>query len=256
MRKDKNHEEEHENHERWLLSYADFITLLMIFFIIMYAISNVDKEKYKQVAAGLSAAMGGGSSINIIDSGSGEPDSEVVIPEVVIDEDLIRAEEEKKLEEVKGAVDKYLEESGLSDSVETTIEERGLVLSFKDSLFFDSAKAEVKSGEVRQLTEIGKILNQAIISDSLIRVEGHTDNVPIKNEVFKSNWDLSVIRASNVAQILINESQIEPHRISVVGYGEYRPKADNNTESGRAANRRVDILIMNSEYNEVENNSN
>lgn len=257
MRKDKNHEEEHENHERWLLSYADFITLLMIFFIIMYAISNVDKEKYRQVAAGLSAAMGGGSSINIIDSGSGESDPEVVIPEVVIDEDLIRAEEEEKnLEEVKGTVDKYLEESGLSDSVETIIEERGLVLSFKDSLFFDSAKAEVKSGEVRQLTEIGKILNQAIISDSLIRVEGHTDNIPIRTERYKSNWDLSVIRASNVAQILINDSGIEPSRISVVGYGEYRPKADNNTEAGRAANRRVDILIMNSEYNEVENNSN
>jgi chemotaxis protein MotB len=195
--------------------------------------------------------MGGGAGANIIGSGGGEAD-----PEIIIDEDLIKMQEEKNLEEVKSTVDKYLNESGLSDSVETTIEARGLVLSFKDSLFFDSGKAEVRSEEASQLGEIGKILNQAIISDSLIRVEGHTDNIPINNDLYKSNWDLSVIRASNVVQILVNESGIDPQRISAVGYGEYRPKADNNTEQGRASNRRVDILIMNSEFNEVENNSN
>jgi chemotaxis protein MotB len=252
MSRRKKHEEEHENHERWLLSYADFITLLMIFFIIMYSMSNVDSKKYKQVAAGLSAAMGGGGA-NIIGIDDGVPIDKV---ENLIDTTLENMTEEQKLEKVKDAVDKYLKQSGLDNSVSTTVEERGLVLSFKDSIFFDSGKSEIKSEQSKKLIEIGRILNQPIISESFIRVEGHTDNVPVKNNIFKSNWDLSVARASHVVQILIDQSEIKPERVSAAGYGEYRPKSDNNTKAGRNANRRVDIIIMNSKFNEIENNKN
>lgn len=91
-------------------------------------------------------------------------------------------------------------------------------------------------------------------SDNFIKVEGHTDSVPVHNNEYKSNWDLSVMRASNVAQILIDKADIEPDRLSATGYGEYRPKAENSTNEGKATNRRVDLLIMNSKYNEVENN--
>jgi chemotaxis protein MotB len=252
MSRRKKHEEAHENHERWLLSYADFITLLMIFFIIMYAMSNLDKEKYKQVAAGLSNAMGGGGA-TLIGTDSGTPIQEAGLPQ---NTNIVEVDEEKKLSYVKETVDKYLKESGLSDSVETKVEERGLVLSFKDSLFFDSGKADIKSEQAKKLVEIGKLLNQPIISTSYIRVEGHTDNVPISTYLYKSNWDLSVIRASNVSQLLINQSGIRPERLSAAGYGEFRPKTSNNTEAGRAENRRVDILIMNSKFNEVENNKN
>jgi chemotaxis protein MotB len=246
----KKHDEPHENHERWLLSYADFITLLMIFFIIMYAMSNIDKEKYQQVASGLQKAMGGGGGANIIGTDGG-----VSIDETIpVNTNIVDATEEEKLEHVKEVVDEYLEDRGLSGSVATTVEERGLVLSFKDSLFFDSGKADIKSEQAKKLVEIGKLLNQPIINGSFIRVEGHTDNIPMSNYLYKSNWDLSVIRASNVAQLLINQSGIKPERISAAGYGEFRPKADNNTEAGRASNRRVDILIMNTKFNEVENN--
>ncbi len=250
MRRRKKQEEAHENHERWLLSYADFITLLMIFFIIMYAMSNLDKQKYQQVASGLQKAMGGGGGANIIGVDDGAPIEEN-IPE---NTNIINTTEEQKLEHVKEIVDEYLKNSGLNDSVVTSVEERGLVLSFKDSLFFDSGKADIKLEQSRKLIEIGKILNQPIISESFIRVEGHTDNRPISTYLFKSNWDLSVIRASNVSQLLINQSGIRPERVSAAGYGEFRPKADNNTEAGRASNRRVDILIMNTKFNEVENN--
>lgn len=250
MRRKKHHEEPHENHERWLLSYADFITLLMIFFVVLYSMSNVDKQKYKQLASGLSAAMGGGKGVNVV-SDNGASTDEQINP---VDTNMVTMSEEQKLEKVKGAIDKYLQENGLSDSVVTSVEERGLVLSFKDSLFFDSGKSDVKAEQTKKLIEIGKMLNQPIISDSYIRVEGHTDNVPIKTNVYKSNWDLSVIRASNVAQILINQSGIKPERVSAAGYSEYRPKVDNSTESGKSTNRRVDILIMNPKYNEVENN--
>ncbi len=240
-RKKKYEEEEHLNHERWLLSYADFITLLMIFFIIMYAMSNLDKGKYEQLTTALNQAMGDGSAI--ADSGTnvgGEPGSGL--------------SEYEKLEQVKKNIDKYLKDSPLYGSVSTTIEKRGLVISFKDSLFFDSGKADIRPEQIDKFIKIGEIINQSIISDSYIRVEGHTDSVPMNGYFYKSNWDLSVMRASNVAQILINQAGIKPDRVSAIGYGEYRPKADNSTEKEKSTNRRVDILIMNSKFNEVENN--
>jgi chemotaxis protein MotB len=252
MSRRKKHEEAHENHERWLLSYADFITLLMIFFIIMYSMSNLDKEKYKQVASGLQKAMGGGGGANIIGVDGGVSIDQSNAP---IDTNLVEMNEEERLGQVKEAVDKYLGESGLSNSVETKVEERGLVLSFKDSLFFDSGKADIKPEQAKKLIEIGKLLNQPIVNKSFIRVEGHTDDRPMNSYQFKSNWDLSVIRASNVLQLLINQSGIKAERISAAGYGEFRPKATNSTDSGRATNRRVDILIMNTKFNEVENNN-
>lgn len=243
MHKRKKHEEEeeHQNHERWLLSYADFITLLMIFFIIMYAMSTLDQKKYEKLTTALNQAMGDGTAI--ADTGSnmgGETGNGL--------------SEDAKLKKVKEKLDKYLKENNLSASVSTTIEKRGLVLSFKDSLFFDSGKAEIRPEQIDKLITISKIINQSIISDSYIRIEGHTDSVPMHNEIFKSNWDLSVMRASNVAQILIDKAGINPERLSATGYGEYRPKVDNNTAEGKSTNRRVDIIIMNSQFNEVENN--
>lgn len=243
MHKRKKHEEEeeHQNHERWLLSYADFITLLMIFFIIMYAMSTLDQKKYEKLTTALNQAMGDGTAI--ADTGSnmgGETGNGL--------------SEYAKLKKVKENLDKYLKENNLSASVSTTIEKRGLVLSFKDSLFFDSGKAEVRPEQIDKLITISKIINQSIISDSYIRIEGHTDSVPMHNEIFKSNWDLSVMRASNVAQILIDKAGVNPERLSATGYGEYRPKVDNSTVEGKSTNRRVDIIIMNSQFNEVENN--
>ncbi|MFL0247631.1 flagellar motor protein MotB [Candidatus Clostridium stratigraminis] len=251
MSRRKKHEEGHDNSERWLLSYADFITLLMIFFVILYSMSNLDNKKYQQIAAGFNKAMGGGGA-TLIGKDQGTPINDNSAP---VDTNLVNADEQAKLEQVKTLVDKYLSSSGLSDSVTTTIEERGLVLSFKDSLFFDSGKAEIKSEQAKKLVEIGKILNQPIINSSFIRVEGNTDNVPINTYEYKSNMDLSVIRAANVSELLINQSGISPERVSATGYSEYRPKASNNTEEGRASNRRVDILIMNTKFNEVEKNN-
>lgn len=251
MSRRKRHEESHDNAERWLLSYADFITLLMIFFVVLYSMSNLDNQKYQQIAAGLNKAMGGGGA-TLIGKDKGTSIDKNSAP---VDTNVVNSDEEARLEQVKAIVDKYLSDSGLSNSVTTNIEERGLVLSFKDTLFFDSGNADIKEEQVKKLVEIGKILNQPIINSSYIRVEGHTDNIPISTYEYKSNWDLSVIRAANVAQVLISQSGIKPQRISATGYGEYRPRMDNTSEAGRASNRRVDILIMNTKFNEVENNN-
>lgn len=243
-RRNKKHEEEPENHERWLLSYADFITLLMIFFIIMYSMSEMDKSKYNELASAFSVEMGGGGT-GILKGGNGTTDTETSVADKVVTE-------EQKQEEVKESIDAYIDTSELNDSVTTSIEERGLVLSFNDALFFDSGNAEIKVDQIEKFADIGELLNQPTLKDSFIRVEGYTDSVPVSNPQYKSNWDLSALRASNVAQIIIKDSGIDPKRVSVVGYGEYRPKADNKTKEGRLENRRVDILILNSEYNDTE----
>ena len=243
-RRNKKHEEEPENHERWLLSYADFITLLMIFFIIMYSMSEMDKSKYNELASAFSVEMGGGGT-GILKGGNGTTDTETSVADKVVTE-------EQKQEEVKESIDAYIDTSELTDSVTTSIEERGLVLSFNDALFFDSGNAEIKVDQIEKFADIGELLNQPALKDSFIRVEGYTDSVPVSNPQYKSNWDLSALRASNVAQIIIKDSGIDPKRVSVVGYGEYRPKADNKTKEGRLENRRVDILILNSEYNDTE----
>lgn len=238
--------EGHMNHERWLLSYSDFMTLLMILFVVLFAMSSVDQTKYKQLSESMKIAMGGGKSIvanqdAVSITENSKPLNTEIQPE----------NEQSKLEKLQSQVDKYLEQNGMKGSVSTQIDERGLVVSINDTLFFDSGRAEIKTEPQKKLIEIGKIVNQL---DNYIRVEGHTDNVPISNGQFSSNWQLSSARAANVTQFLITNSGIQPQKLSAVGYGEYRPILDNSTEEGRAKNRRVDIIIVNSKFNKIENN--
>ncbi|WP_446898234.1 OmpA/MotB family protein [Clostridium sp. LBM24168] len=233
---------------RWMLTYSDLITLLMIFFIVMYSMSQVDQNKYKQISESLSIAMGGGKSI----VGSENTSS---VEDRVKEMDTANASvsEEKKLEQLKKEVDKYLKQNGLSNSVSTQVDERGLIVSINDTLFFDTGKAEIKPGIQTKLIGIGKIVNKL---GNLIRVEGHTDNVPISNNQYSSNWQLSCIRAANVTQFLQSKVGISPTKLSAAGYGEYKPIIDNSTEAGRAKNRRVDIIIVNSKFNEIEHDGN
>lgn len=237
--------EDHMNHERWLLSYSDFMTLLMILFVVLFAMSSIDKAKYKQLSQSMRVAMGGGKSIiGNQDAASITEDSEPVDTEVVAED------EQARLEELKANVDKYLENNGMKSSVTTQIDERGLVVSLNDTLFFDSGKADIKLESQDKLVNLGKTLNQL---DNYMRVEGHTDNVPISNSQYSSNWQLSSARAANVTEFLINKSGIAPQKLSAVGCGEYRPVLDNSTEEGKARNRRVDIIIVNSKYSTIEN---
>lgn len=234
-------DESHENLERWLLTYADLITLLMIFFIVMYAISSINVQKFGQLAQSLGLALGGK---NMIADGTGKivgTVSHVFEPST----------EEGKLEDLKGEIDKYLKKNGLENSVVTMIDEKGLSVRLKDSILFDSGKAEIKPKYRDKIVKIGQILSK---TDSYIRVEGHTDNVPIYSREFKSNWQLSAIRATNVAELLIDQSGIKADKIAAVGYGEFRPIADNSTEEGKSKNRRVEIILINSKFNQIEEN--
>jgi len=235
--------EKAENSERWLVSYSDFMTLLMVFFVVLYSMSNVNQKKYQQLANSMGSVFSGGATALGIgeDSGASSDDTGELKP-------LVQTEDEK-LQGVEKQVNDVLNELGLEDSVSTSIEERGLVISFNDSIFFDSAKADIKDNMKDKLISVSKVLNKI---DNYIRVEGHTDNLPIKDNYFNSNWQLSSVRASNVVELLINYGKISPSRLSAVGYGEYRPISDNDTEEGRAKNRRVDILILNNKFDGTE----
>lgn len=238
-----------DDSERWMLSYLDFITLLMIFFLVMYALSNVDNAKYKALSKSLQIGFISGAGKNVIGTSDG------IDIGIESDEDgnsslgQGQLTEDQKLEDVKSKVDQLVDSSELKGSVNTSIQERGLVISFNDSVFFNSGEANIKKDWQNKLIAISKVLNGI---DNYIRVEGHTDNVAINTEYFHSNWQLSSVRAANVVEFLISEGNVEPGRLSSIGYGEYRPIKTNDTEEGRSANRRVDILILNSKYNESE----
>ncbi|MBS5951455.1 MAG: flagellar motor protein MotB [Clostridium sp.] len=243
----KKRKEKPENSERWLLTYSDLITLLMVFFVVLYSASNINQKKYEKLASSMNFTFTGGTGIG--DSGEGganegSSDEGELKP-------LVQSEEEK-LQGIEGQVDEMIKQMGLEGSVSTSIEERGLVISFNDSIFFESAKADIMEDMKLKLVSLSTVLNKI---DNYIRIEGHTDNVPIRNEYFSSNWQLSSTRASNVVEYLINNGGISPDRLSAVGYGEYRPVADNSTDQGRSKNRRVDILILNNKYDNIENNN-
>lgn len=245
--------EKHANHERWLLTYSDLITLLMIFFVVMYASSNIDTNKYKQISDSFRIALGSGSSPsgnNVITSDtSGNLDA--VANMNMAAQKIKAAEETSKLNDVKKKVDNFVKQNGMEGNVSTNIEDRGLVISLKDTVIFDNAKADIKPEIKPRLIELGKFLNQI---DNFVRVEGHTDSVAMHSYQFDSNWELSSARATNVIKMLITQSGVIPKRLSAVGYGEFRPVADNKTELGRSRNRRVDIIIMDIKFNQVENN--
>lgn len=247
----KSSRKEKDNTERWMLSYLDFITLLMIFFLMMYAISNVDSKKAQELARSLKIAFNQGSGQNVIaisDSTNSPPD----VVDSTDDPDDSSAETEK-LSDIKEKVDELVNNSELKGSVTTSIQERGLIISFNDNVFFNSGEAEIKPDWQSKLISISKVLNGI---DNYIHVEGHTDNVAINTNYFHSNWQLSAVRAANVVEFLITKGNVKPERLSSLGYGEYRPVQSNDTEEGRAANRRVDIVILNSKFNDSETKEN
>ncbi|WP_246577796.1 OmpA/MotB family protein [Clostridium psychrophilum] len=252
----KRREEKKPNGERWMLTYSDLITLLMIFFVIMYASSTADTTKYKQLSKSLNAAFEGGSGKSIVGDQSGVSvlDSSGTTPaKITVDSKdasaSANAVELNKLQSIKKNVDTYLKKNGLSGSVSTKIDDRGLAVSLNSTLLFDIGKANVLKSSTKKLISIGKMLNSV---NNYIRIEGHTDSTPISNNEFSSNWQLSAIRATNVTELLISKSGINPKRISSVAYGENRPISSNRTPAGKAKNRTVDIVILSSLFSKTE----
>lgn len=227
----KGHDEtEHENLDRWLLTYADMITLLLAFFVVMYSISQVDKAKFRKVAEALTTALDGGTKARFASAGDLEGDGMLKQQRTL--EQLLSLQKE---------IDNISRLLKLDLQINTELQHRGLVVHISESAFFDLGKADLKPEATRVLdllaVELLKIPNH-------IRVEGHTDNLPIKTAKFPSNWELSTARAASCLRYLVEKHKFPPDRISALGYAEYRPIAPNTTAEGRNRNRRVDIVVL------------
>jgi chemotaxis protein MotB len=235
------------SHERWLVSYADFITLLFAFFVVLYASAEMDRKKVVRLSTAIETGfqhMGVGvhkkpaeyqpattpaiASEPVSSHALTQRDSDIGAGGVV---DAARLQQE--LEDVLG-------EEIREHEVEMRMTAEGLVLSLREVGFFDSGKPTLMDSALPKLGKIAAILNRHGLD---LRVEGHTDDVPIHNSEFHSNWELSTARATHVVNLLVQNFGLNPLRISAAGYGPYRPVASNDTPQGRRMNRRVDLVI-------------
>jgi chemotaxis protein MotB len=244
---------EHENHERWLVSYADFITLLFAFFVVMFASSQTDKAKAKQVSNAFEKALGDGGSTGIPpevarilggtvdEKGQGNAQmrgpggAQKAAKEALPEEILEMAPSIKRLSA-------QLADEIRQGKVEVSMEPRGLVVSLKQTAFFPSGTDTI---DPSMYPTIGKIAAALREVSNPVRIEGHTDSVPIHTSRFPTNWDLSAARAIAMLELLSNRFQIPQERLAIGGFADEAPMASNDTPEGRARNRRVDLVILN-----------
>lgn len=255
MARRKKHEEP-ENHERWLVSYADFITLLFAFFVVMYSISSVNEGKYRVLSETLEAVFSqpvrSANPIQLgeISRGEGQetstpgdplaPTFQIELPEVPQRPPVASAEDVKTIDNLSQQLSSALSEMIDSEDVIIKQGEDWLELEIKSRVLFQSGDARLARAAVPVIGEIADILQT---SANPIQVEGFTDNQPINTPRFPSNWELSAARAASVVHLL-DRYGIQPDRMSATGYGEYKPIADNSTEAGRQKNRRVVLVIL------------
>ncbi len=234
--------EEHEEHhdERWLVSYADFITLLMVLFVVLYSMGQVNAEKYRLLAESMRTAFTIGGDAQIIDKQINEADGTVedgtskpiVIPGI--------PEGPTQSEEVAGQLTSMLSTQNLGSevSVQTNIE--GVLISLSERLIFKESQTELPAESMQVLDTIAQMLGPI---GNKIRLVGHTSNVPSANPMYPTNWELSLARATSVAKYLINAG-IAPDRLIICGQGEYAPVFPNDTDQHRELNARVEIIII------------
>jgi chemotaxis protein MotB len=243
----------HVNHERWLVSYADFITLLFAFFVVLYSTSQMDNKKVVQVSAAIHGAFqelgvfsgsAQGSALRVEAAPAG------LVQPVVASEEMVGSltsslpgagGEGVDVERLKRELEEALGDQIKRHEIEMHVTPEGLVVSLREVGFFNSGTAELLQEGQAPLGRIAHILNTKGFQ---IRVEGHTDTVPIHKPKFKSNWELSTARATEVVALLVERYGFDPMQVSAAGYSQYRPVASNETEEGRKTNRRVDLVVV------------
>jgi len=251
-RRDRDLFEESDNHERWLVSYADFVTLLFAFFVVMYSISSVNNEKYEMLSSALEGAFVGGHKIDVIKDPI-EVEKKLTTIKPIILENPTTEELDRKSELSDEILKERRELQLISEQFEDVLQpyiENNLVdvkkndfwieLEMNSELLFLSGEAELSRKAIPVLKKVAEVVRNI---PNVINVEGHTDNVPIDTVEFPSNWDLSSARATAVVREF-EMSRISPQRLSAVGYGEFHPIADNNSVEGRFKNRRVVLVLM------------
>jgi chemotaxis protein MotB len=239
---------EHVNHERWLVSYADFITLLFAFFVVLFASSQSDRRKQVKLAAAMQSAF---TPLGAFEAHSKTPPLTDISSATITDStpaaltpplpSIARLETP---EETEKRLTRFLAEQVAAGnirpgSITMRITPDGLVISLHEAGFFPSGSAEIHATSIHVLSMLA-----ATLPAGPLRVEGHTDNVPIHTAQFATNWELSTARATAIARLLLEHGPIDPVNLSAAGYAEFHPVANNATDDGRLQNRRVDIILL------------
>ena len=226
----------------WVITFADMVTLLLVFFILLFAIGTIENKKWLQIKESLRAALGS-QTTGVIRVNEG---LDIIGQRQKLDEDTISAVDEvgalvaNEIKDIASEVDEFIYQNKLEGQVEVSSDTRGAVITISDVILFPLGKAEMTSAGRKTLRQIYDLLEQFHYH---IKIEGHTDNSPIKTDKFPSNWELSASRASNVARMLI-EHGFPPEKISVEGFAEFRPKVPNSSLKNRAANRRIEVVYQ------------
>jgi chemotaxis protein MotB len=249
MGHEKHHHEEHANHERWLVSYADFITLLFAFFVVMYAVSEIDKRRMVNVADAVKFAFGAKGrnltgQVHVHDLGGPSPLSPFSDTDKPIG--IILPEKERKdLDGVETRISAELapltQDGALPEGVEMEVGDNGLLIRLSTVNFFDPGGAMLRPEALPILDAIGKRVGE---TGRTVRVQGHSDNMLVgARSAYPTNWELAAIRAVSVVRYFQEATKIPPARLTVGTFGQYKPIAGNDTLEGRARNRRIDVLV-------------
>ena len=243
-RRSRFHQEEHENLERWLVSYADFITLLFAFFVVMYSISQLNEGKYRIVSDSIVSAfrnvnMGNPSNKLIVDAATAQQMRQMLQTPQEAQTEKLRGTTREKMRGMAADIQTALGSLVKEGKVHITEGAQGISVEINASVLFAPGEAQLGPAAVTVLKAVAQVLAG---TDYPVTVEGHTDNTPIGTQIFPSNWELSVVRATSVVR-LFQDSGVAPWRLTATGYGEQRPVASNDTPDGRSRNRRVHITI-------------
>jgi chemotaxis protein MotB len=234
------HDGGHENAERWLLTYADLITLLMVFFVVLYSMSSADSSKWQEVSAALQAAFNvdvlQGRSTTSISDGGGSSLAPPPVDTLINDTEVPQvARLNNKIAEVLATI------TNQTPDVSVGIDSEGIVIRLSGSYLFDSGRAELKPNSMALLDAIATELRPL---DNEIRIDGHTDSTPIESARYPTNWELSVARALAVTRHLSESDGVQASHLTAAGYGEFRPLVPNDNREDRAKNRRVEIHLL------------
>lgn len=261
--------------DRWMITYADLITLLLIFFVIMYAMSRLDTEKYKNVTESLQVTFSNGASASILDGGSGITGSEEPnvaahpVPSAAPDtskapdsakqgqeqsqgdkngsqplsaRELAFRKQEQELANFLQLIEQYVKDNHLENQIFVADKPQGIAITLSDQFLFDTGKADLKSGSSKTLAKLASLFGQL---NAKVSIEGHTDNQPIVHaSKYKDNWELSGARALSVLRYFLDQAHLNPDNFQYAGYADTHPAADNSTEAGRQKNRRVEITVL------------
>ncbi|MCA4756014.1 OmpA family protein [Mycolicibacterium fortuitum] len=248
MKKRFEEQDEHVN-EGWLIPYADLLTLLLALFIVLFAMSSLDAKKYEELSKAfntLNAGSGVLAQSGIIESDT-SVDNQVNLKRTIENNltkqlNTLMKIEQTDLEQVKEKIDTFTQNQGLETKIRTSLTEKQLTIMISDNTLYDSGDSAIKPESRAIIIALARILEGT--EDYDIMIAGHTDNVPINNSKFDSNWELSQKRALRFMDILLQNSKIDPGRFRAVGFGEFRPKTSNNTSKGKATNRRVEVILV------------